>query len=86
MLRAIRLIAPEARQARGGVHTSLMKTVARETKEEPDDDEWRLEERVAGAHRPDLRRLPDPEHLPVIVATRLSLSEPQILSLITDAR
>jgi len=40
------------------------------------------EERVAAAHSPSLRRLPDPEHLPVIVATRLSLSFPLLISAI----
>jgi hypothetical protein len=45
-----------------------------------DDEEWRWEERVAAAHRPALRRLPDPEHLPVIVATRLSLSFPLLIA------
>jgi Patatin-like phospholipase len=45
-----------------------------------DDEEWRWEESVAAAHRPALRRLPDPEHLPVIVATRLSLSFPLLIA------
>jgi len=47
-----------------------------------DDDEWRWEGRVASANDPPLRRLPDPEHLPVIVATRLSLSFPLLISAI----
>ena len=47
---------------------------------EGDDDEWRWEEGVAGMRNPALRRLPDPEHLPVIVATRLSLSFPMLIS------
>lgn len=47
---------------------------------EGDDDEWRWEEAVAAAHEPPLRRLPDPMHLPVIVATRLSLSFPLLIS------
>jgi predicted acylesterase/phospholipase RssA len=45
-----------------------------------DDEEWRWEETVAAAQKPALRRLPDPEHLPVIVATRLSLSFPLLIS------
>jgi len=45
-----------------------------------DDEEWRWEEGVAAAHEPSLRRLPDPEHLPVIVATRLSLSFPLLIA------
>jgi hypothetical protein len=52
----------------------------------PDEDqntaEWRWEEQVAAAHSPSLRRLPDPEHLPVIVATRMSLSFPLLISAI----
>ncbi len=47
---------------------------------EGDDEQWRWEERVAAAHDPPLRRLPDPEHLPVIVATRLSLSFPLLIA------
>jgi predicted acylesterase/phospholipase RssA len=45
-----------------------------------DDAVWRWEERVAAAHEPSLRRLPDPNYLPVIVATRLSLSFPLLIS------
>jgi hypothetical protein len=47
-----------------------------------DDAEWRWEEDVASKHQPPLRRLPGPEHLPVIVATRLSLSFPLLISAI----
>jgi len=43
-------------------------------------DEWRWEERVAAAHSPALMRLPDPAFLPVIVATRMSLSFPLLIS------
>jgi hypothetical protein len=42
--------------------------------------QWRWEEAVAAGHSPALRRLPAPEHLPVIVATRLSLSFPLLIS------
>ena len=45
-----------------------------------DDEEWRWEERIAGIQTPPLRRLPDPQHLPVIVATRLSLSFPLLIA------
>jgi predicted acylesterase/phospholipase RssA len=45
-----------------------------------DDAQWRWEERVAAAQQPSLRRLPDPQYLPVIVATRLSLSFPLLIS------
>jgi hypothetical protein len=41
---------------------------------------WRWEEQVAAAHSPRLMRLPGPEFLPVIVATRLSLSFPLLIS------
>jgi hypothetical protein len=44
--------------------------------------EWRWEEQVAAANSPALMRLPGPEHLPVIVATRLSLSFPLLISAI----
>ena len=47
---------------------------------EGDEAEWRWEEQVASHHEPPLRRLPDPEHLPVIVATRMSLSFPLLIS------
>lgn len=42
--------------------------------------EWRWEEQLAAANSPPLRRLPGPEQLPVIVATRLSLSFPLLIS------
>jgi hypothetical protein len=45
-----------------------------------EDRLWRWEESVAARHKPPLRRLPDPKHLPVIVATRLSLSFPLLIS------
>jgi Patatin-like phospholipase len=45
-----------------------------------DTDEWRWEEAIAAAHTPPLRRLPDPEYLPIIVATRMSLSFPMLIS------
>jgi hypothetical protein len=38
------------------------------------------EDAAAAAHSPSLRRLPEAEHLPVIVATRLSLSFPLLMS------
>jgi hypothetical protein len=47
-----------------------------------DAEEWRWEEQAAKAHKPSLARLPDPEFLPVIVATRLSLSFPLLISAI----
>ncbi len=43
---------------------------------------WEQEEAEAAAHVPPLRRLPAAEHLPVIVATRLSLSFPLLISAI----
>ncbi|HEY3558898.1 MAG TPA: hypothetical protein VGL05_15610 [Kribbella sp.] len=45
-----------------------------------DEEEWRWEEAQAAAHTPPLRRLPDPQYLPVVVATRLSLSYPLLIS------
>jgi predicted acylesterase/phospholipase RssA len=45
-----------------------------------DEAEQAWEEQVAAAHQPPLRRLPDAEHLPVIVATRMSLSFPLLIS------
>ena len=44
------------------------------------DAELAWEEAVAAAHSPALRRLPDAEHLPVIVATRMSLSFPLLIA------
>jgi predicted acylesterase/phospholipase RssA len=41
---------------------------------------WQWEEQLAAAHTPTLRRLPSGEHLPVIVATRMSLSFPLLIS------
>jgi predicted acylesterase/phospholipase RssA len=43
-------------------------------------DLWCWEEEVAAAHNPRLRRLPDARNLPVIVATRLSLSFPLLIA------
>jgi hypothetical protein len=48
--------------------------------DEGDAAEWRWEEQIAKAHTPALVRLPDPAFLPVIVATRLSLSFPLLIS------
>ena len=42
--------------------------------------EWQWEEQLAAADKPSLRRLPSPEHLPVLGATRLSLSFPFLIS------
>ena len=47
---------------------------------EGDADEWRWEERVAAAQTPALVRFPAAAFLPVIVATRLSLSFPLLIS------
>ncbi len=41
---------------------------------------WQAERVQAGRHSPQLRRLPDAEHLPVIVAARMSLSLPLVIS------
>jgi len=41
---------------------------------------WAWEDEVALAHAPALHRLPPPEHLPVIVATRMTLSFPLLIS------
>ena len=49
---------------------------------EGDAEEWRWEEQAAKAHTPSLARLPDPAFLPVIVAARLSLSFPLLISAI----
>ena len=48
--------------------------------DDDDDDQWRWEESIASVDGTKLRRLPDPEHLPVIVGTRLSLSFPLLIS------
>ena len=45
-----------------------------------DPEAWRREEEAAANHSPALRRLPAPEHLPVIVAIRMSLSFPLLIS------
>lgn len=42
--------------------------------------DWAWEDDVAAAHSPALVRLPAPEHLPVIVATRMTLSFPLLIS------
>jgi hypothetical protein len=41
---------------------------------------WRADHDHAGRHTPALRRLPDAEHLPVVVAARMSLSLPLVIS------
>lgn len=41
---------------------------------------WEWEDEVAAAYDPPLRRLPEAQHLPVVVATRLSLSFPLLIS------
>jgi predicted acylesterase/phospholipase RssA len=49
----------------------------------PDDVEpaaWQADRSRAVEHSPGLRRLPDAEHLPVIVAARMSLSMPLVIS------
>ncbi len=50
--------------------------------DDSDDDSGSLqwEEKLAAAHDPPLCRLPAAEHLPVIVATRMSLSFPLLIS------
>jgi len=45
-----------------------------------DPEEWRWEDARAAAHPRGLRRLPEPHLLPVIVAVRLSLSFPLLIS------
>ena len=47
---------------------------------EGDPESLRREERSAAQNDPPLRRLPDPQYLPVVVATRLSLSFPLLIS------
>lgn len=42
--------------------------------------ETRWEDAMAAAASPPLRRLPDPEHLPVVVSVRMSLSYPLLIS------
>lgn len=49
---------------------------------EGDFDTLKWEEALAASHDPPLRRLPAAEHLPVIVATRMSLSFPLLISAI----
>ena len=41
---------------------------------------WHRSERAAREHSPKLMRLPDAQHLPIIVSTRLSLSFPLLIS------
>jgi hypothetical protein len=45
-----------------------------------DIPEWQWEEDLAKSNDPSLRRLPDARYLPIIVATRLSLSFPLLIS------
>jgi hypothetical protein len=49
---------------------------------EGDAEEWRWEEQAAKMCTPSLARLPDPAFMPVIVAARLSLSFPLLISAI----
>lgn len=50
------------------------------TPQQRDPADWRADRDQAMAHSPGLRRLPDAEHLPVIVAARMSLSVPLVIS------
>ena len=50
------------------------------TPEERDPTGWQVDRDQATAHTPGLRRLPDAEYLPVIVAARMSLSMPLVIS------
>lgn len=47
-----------------------------------DPDAWRLDHDRADRHVPRLRRLPDADRLPVVVAARMSLSMPLVISAI----
>lgn len=64
----------------------VMQALADAPRAEPDDPnatpEWRWEEDAAAARSRPLRRMPAPEHLPVIVSVRLSLSFPLLISAI----
>jgi hypothetical protein len=64
----------------GGVVDALVKAPPPTALDDDDDEEWRWEEAVAATHQPVLHRLPDPQYLPVIVATRLSLSFPLLIA------
>jgi predicted acylesterase/phospholipase RssA len=64
------------------VMDALMQAPAPQPKPGDDEEAWRLEDRAAAAHTPPLHRLPDAQHLPVIVATRMSLSFPLLISAI----
>lgn len=49
----------------------------------PDDHDptaWQADHDQARLHSPGLRRLPDAEHLPIVVAVRMSLSMPMMIS------
>jgi predicted acylesterase/phospholipase RssA len=63
---------------------SVVQALERAPNAEPvdprDAEEWRWEETLGAAHDPRLVRLPEAQHLPVIVATRLSLSFPLLIS------
>lgn len=50
------------------------------TPEQRDPTGWQADRDQAMAHSPGLRRLPDAEYLPVIVAARMSLSMPLVIS------
>lgn len=50
------------------------------TPQQRDPRGWQADRDQATAHSPGLRRLPDAEHLPVIVAARMSLSMPLVIS------
>jgi predicted acylesterase/phospholipase RssA len=62
--------------------TSTETTTVTETEEDDGAESAALdwEDALAAAHTPRLRRLPGDEHLPVVVATRMSLSFPLLIS------
>jgi len=50
------------------------------TPDERNPTDWQADREQATAHSPGLRRLPDAEYLPVIIAARMSLSMPLVIS------
>lgn len=70
-----RLFPPEVMDA-------LEATANPSTPIDDDPDAWKLDHDAADRHVPRLRRLPDADQVPVVVAARMSLSMPLVISAI----
>ncbi|SDS30043.1 patatin-like phospholipase family protein [Microlunatus soli] len=62
------------------VLAALQAAPASRTPQDRDPVAWQSEHDQALQHSPGLRRLPDAEHLPIVVAVRMSLSMPMMIS------